>query len=55
MKKYYRIISIIIIVITISFILDLVCIYTINKPLFAIKNKDDCGMAISFVGKLLTI
>lgn len=41
MKKYYRIISIIIIVITISFILDLVCIYTINKPLFAIKNKDD--------------
>jgi len=39
MKKVLKIILIIVNIIVISIIIDLICIFTINKPLFAIKVR----------------
>ena len=42
MKKFIKIFLIIIGIIILSVIIDLICIFTINKPLFAIKDDCDC-------------
>lgn len=38
MKKVIRIILIVVSIVTLCFILDILCIFTINRPLFAIEN-----------------
>ena len=42
MKKFIKIFLIIISIIILSIIIDLVCIFTINRPIFAIKDDCDC-------------
>lgn len=42
MKKFIKIFLIIIGIIILSVIIDLICIFTINRPLFAIKDDCDC-------------
>ena len=42
MKKFIKIFLIIIGIIILSIIIDLVCIFTINRPIFAIKDDCDC-------------
>lgn len=42
MKKFIKICLIIIGIIILSIIIDMVCIFTINRPLFAIKDDCDC-------------
>lgn len=38
MKKSYKIILLVIVLILLLFVIDIVCIFTINRPLFAIQN-----------------
>lgn len=42
MKKFIKILLIVIGIIILSIIIDLVCIFTINRPIFAIKDDCDC-------------
>ena len=42
MKKFIKIFLIIIGIIILSIIIDMVCIFTINRPIFAIKDDCDC-------------
>ena len=42
MKKFIKIFLIIIGIIILSIVIDLVCIFTINRPIFAIKDDCDC-------------
>ena len=42
MKKFIKIFLIIISIIILSIVIDLVCIFTINRPIFAIKDDCDC-------------
>lgn len=42
MKKFIKVFSIIIGIIILSIVIDLVCIFSINRPLFAIKDDCDC-------------
>ena len=42
MKKFIKIFLIIIGIIILSVIIDLICIFAINRPLFAIKDDCDC-------------
>lgn len=46
MKKYIKIFLIIIGIIILSIAIDLVCIFTINRPIFAIKDDCDCLYSI---------
>lgn len=46
MKKFIKIFLIIIGIIILSVIIDLICIFTINRPLFAIKDDCDCLYSI---------
>lgn len=46
MKKFIKIFLIIIGIIILSIIIDLICIFTINRPLFAIKDDCDCLYSI---------
>lgn len=46
MKKFIKICLIIIGIIILSVIIDLICIFTINRPLFAIKDDCDCLYSI---------
>lgn len=39
MNKYIKIILLIILIFFLTFIIDLICIFTINRPLFAIKGS----------------
>lgn len=48
MKKRIKIIIGGIAVILILFIIDLVCIFTINRPLFAIKNEENVYKGIFY-------
>lgn len=41
MRRWLKIIIFIFIIIILLFIIDLICIFTINRPLFAIKDKND--------------
>ena len=46
MKKIIKIFLIIISIIIFSIIIDLICIFTINRPIFAIKDDCDCLYSI---------
>lgn len=46
MKKFIKIFLIIIGIIILSTVIDLVCIFTINRPLFAIKDDCDCVYSV---------
>ena len=39
MKKFIKIFLIIICIIILSIVIDIVCIFTINRPIFAIKAR----------------
>ena len=41
MKKHLKIILVLIILVILSILIDLVCIFTINRPLFAIQTNKD--------------
>jgi len=42
MKKFIKIFLIIIGIIILSIIIDIVCVFSINRPIFAIKDDCDC-------------
>ena len=42
MKKFIKVFLIIIGIIILSIIIDIVCIFSINRPIFAIKDNCDC-------------
>jgi hypothetical protein len=46
MKKFIKIFLIIIVIILLSVIIDLICIFTINRPIFAVKDDCDCVYAV---------
>lgn len=46
MKKFIKIFLIIIGIIILSVIIDLVCIFTFNSPILAIKDDCDCGYSV---------
>ena len=46
MNKFIKIFLITIGTITLSIVIDLVCIFTINRPIFAIKDNCDCVYSV---------
>lgn len=50
MKKNVNLILRVIIIVILLFIIDLICIFSINKPLFAIKNKNSDSVNTIYKG-----
>lgn len=50
MKKNVNLILRVIIIVILLFIIDLICIFSINKPLLAIKNKNSDSVNIIYKG-----
>ena len=50
MKKSIKIILGVIIIIILSIIIDIICIFTINRPLFAIRTGNDGSYALVYKG-----
>ena len=50
MKKWLKIILCVICIIILIFVIDLICIFTINRPLFAIRTDNDDSINIVYRG-----